>query len=238
VIVLEADGNIDESHGYAHPIVQRLEEMGVKAETLSLCSGEHSIEAIPDKPVIISGGMTEVTADVSWIKNAKRLVKERIERERNNGKGTVPPLLGICFGAQLLAETWKKGSVKYLDDPEIGITEVVLKGAQHPLFTDCGSRFPAYTFHYNQIKPQGLSVLSCQNFKGHNFVQAFNIPDTTCYGLQFHPEFTHPGFVGLLHFYGDLMTELGLDKENIINSMREIPDNSKILKNFVDMNIN
>ena len=99
MIVLEADGNIDESHGFAHPIVQRLEEMGVKAETLSLCSGEHSIEAIPDKPVIISGGMTEVTADVSWIKNAKRLVKERIERERNNVKGTVPPLLGICFGA-------------------------------------------------------------------------------------------------------------------------------------------
>ena len=210
----------------------------MEAETLSLCGSEYSMGAIPDKPVIISGGMTQVTAELSWINNAKRLVGERIERERIDGKGSVPPLLGICFGAQLLAETWKEGSVKYLDDPEIGITEVVLDSELHPLFRGFGNRFAAFTFHYNQIKPQGLSVLSHQNFKGHHFVQAFNVPGTTCFGLQFHPEFTYTEFVGLLHYYGDLMTELGLDNEDILKLVQEIPSNSRILKNFVDMNIN
>ena len=120
----------------------------------------------------------------------------------------------------------------YLEDPEIGVSRIKLDISNHPLFSGFEPTFDAYTFHYNQIRSPKINQISTAEFKGHNFVQAFEIPGTSIFGTQFHPEFTFNEMFQLLKTYKPLITELGLDIDTIINTLPEIPHNAKILTNF------
>ena len=238
VIVLEADGSIGGGQGYGTPIIRRLSELGITAAKVRLEDGRSAINGLPPIPLIISGGMTEVTSDVGWLNDAKEFVKQRMDANRNSDPGRRVPVLGICFGAQLIAECYHPGSVLYLDDPEIGVTGVPLEDPGHPLFDGYGERLRAYTFHYNQICSEELTALSTHSFKGHRFLQAFELPEAHFYGVQFHPDFIFPEFYLLLETYGGLMEELGLAARKIISSLGEIPSNARLLLNFVEMERN
>ncbi|MFX1252186.1 MAG: type 1 glutamine amidotransferase [Promethearchaeota archaeon] len=232
VIVLEADGKVDSQHGYGYLIAKRLTEFKINAALVSIVENAQILETLPPKPLILSGGMTEVTADIDWIVKTKAFFRERIKFNQEVEKKNRLPTFGICFGAQLLVESYSKGSVKYLDDPEIGITDVPLKVPSHPIFQGYEKQFKGYTFHYNQIKTQKVSVLSSHVHKGHHFIQAFEIPDSSCFGVQFHPELNYEEMKTLLHTYKDLIKNLGLDVDPIIRTLPKIPANSVILKNF------
>ncbi|MFX1535814.1 MAG: type 1 glutamine amidotransferase [Promethearchaeota archaeon] len=232
VIVLEADGKVDSQHGYGYLIVKRLAEFKINAALVSIVENAQVLETLPPKPLILSGGMTEVTSDIDWIVKTKAFFSERIKSNREVEKKNRLSAFGICFGAQLLVESYSKGSVKYLDDPEIGTTEVPLNVPSHPIFQGYKNQFNAYTFHYNQIETQDVSILSSHVHKGHHFIQAFEIPDSSYFGVQFHPEFNYEEMITLLNTYKDLIKNLGLDVDLIIRTLPKIPDNSLILKNF------
>lgn len=235
VIVLEADGKIDPQHGYGHLIVKRLAEFNINAIIISIVENTQTLEKLPPKPLILSGGMTEVTADVDWLNKTREFITGKIKANQKLEKEKRTPIFGICFGAQLLAECYSKGSVKYLDDPEIGITKVNIGSPHHPIFNGYKEDFNAYTFHYNQIKTQDVSTISSHQHKNHHFIQAFEIPNASCYGIQFHPEFNYKEFITLLHTYKQLLKDLGLNAENIIKNLPKIQQNSIILKNFIDL---
>ncbi|RKD33474.1 type 1 glutamine amidotransferase [Thermohalobacter berrensis] len=234
VIVLEADGKIDDKNGYGYPIAKRLEEFGFRPVIVSLEKDTHLLEKLPPKPMIISGGMTAVTSDVQWVVKAKEFVKKIITYNQSVGEDKRIPLMGICFGSQLIAESFEEGSVKYLEDPDMGITKVKLN-REHKLFNGFNNPFFAYTFHYNQIQNNNLNIISLNNSKSSIFVEAFEVPNASCYGVQFHPEFTHDEFVSVLITYKNLINDLGLDADDIINNLKRLPSNAGILKSFVLM---
>lgn len=232
VIILEADGKVDETNGYGFLIQKRLNEFNINSVKLYLPEIVEQLETLPYKPMIISGGMTEVTADIEWINKSKEFIQAVIKENRKS-KSNKRPLFGICFGAQLIAEGFKKGSVTYLDDPEIGITKVIVS-KKHPLFQSFPKEYLGYTFHYNQILPKmEFNILSLNEHMGHKFIQAFEIPEASCFGVQFHPEFGYQEFLILMQTYHDLIIELGLDYNEIIESIREIDSNEKLFYNFI-----
>ncbi|TFF91700.1 hypothetical protein EU545_03210 [Candidatus Thorarchaeota archaeon] len=233
--ILQADGKTDETHGYGHPIRLRLEEYGFRVEIVDLPSVASRLEGLPKKPVIISGGMTEVTADVKWIMESKEFLRTVIETNRDSPPNQRRGIFGICFGAQLIAEALNPGSVLFLDDPEIGVSQIALQETDHPLFEGFEPEFPAYSFHYNQIRPNGVSVISDHRYKGHHFVQAFEVADGAAYGVQFHPEFRKDEMKALLLTYTSLMKDLGVDVAPIAENLPTLRGTERILLNFMKM---
>ena len=95
------------------------------------------------------------------------------------------PVLGICFGYQIVAAALG-GKVAMGTVPEEGFRYVTLnsKGAENPLFSGMPSRFAVYQSHNDVVTrlPRGATALA----RSLNSLQAYSVRSFSC--VQFHPE--------------------------------------------------
>lgn len=132
--------------------------------------------------VILFGASAQVDQDDKhpWLAPEREFVRDLIDRG--------VPTLGICFGAQIVAQTagaWVGPAIV----PEVGWHEVdlTLEALDDPVMRDCPKRFAAYQGHsYGFALPPGAVPLA---HGAGDQLQAYRIGDTT-WGLQFHPEVT------------------------------------------------
>lgn len=106
------------------------------------------------------------------------------------------PILGVCFGAQLLAKTFGGKVERDADNMEVG-TYMMRRtddGSIDALFADMPDKFAAQCAHQDRVTevPPG-SVILAKSDKCP--VQAFAIPGRDIYAVQFHPEVTKTGFL-------------------------------------------
>jgi GMP synthase-like glutamine amidotransferase len=128
-----------------------------------------------------------------WLRPEKELVRELV------GRGT--PLLGVCFGSQLLAEA-AGAEVRRAAEPEIGWHEVELtpEGAADPLLGFLPERFESLQYHhYEWLLPSGAAALA----RSARCLQAFRLGDRPAWGVQFHPEVTETDFGSWLDGWHD-----------------------------------
>ncbi len=132
--------------------------------------------------VIISGSHSNVTENLPWMKQANRWLLKAAHKNI--------PVLGICFGHQIIARTFG-GIVDY--NPagwELGLLPIKQKNKikPDPLFSVLPHNFNAFVSHKQSVikLPQGAEVLASSEKEA---VQAFRIQQNI-WGIQFHPEFT------------------------------------------------
>ncbi len=116
-----------------------------------------------------------------WLKQEKAFLSQALSA------GKI--ILGICFGAQLLAEALG-GRVFPNEHPEIGWFEVTLtpEGRASFLFEGIPERFLTFHWHSDLFSlPPGCVRLAGS---GPTPNQAFLVPKRPVVGLQFHPEYT------------------------------------------------
>jgi GMP synthase (glutamine-hydrolysing) len=119
-----------------------------------------------------------------WLRPEKELVRELLERET--------PLLGVCFGSQLLAEL-AGGQVGPAVRPEIGWhrVELTADGRADPLLGFLPASFDSLQYHhYAWSLPPGAVALA----RSVTCLQAFRLPERPVWGVQFHPEVTESDF--------------------------------------------
>ncbi len=135
----------------------------------------------------------EDEASVGWMPLERRLIESALAVEM--------PVLGLCFGSQLLAsvagaEVGKSGS------PEVGWYEVEMteEAAADPLMSVLGSQPQVIQYHYDTFRwsdvPAEVTILGTAN--GMN--QAFRV-GKNAWGTQFHIEMNLPTMLGWIASY-------------------------------------
>src|SRR6266508_861168 len=116
---------------------------------------------------------------LEWLRAEKGVLRHLVERHL--------PTLGICLGAQLLAEA--AGAKVYpADRPEIGWSgiEALPEASKDPLFSGLGRRFTVFEWHSWTFElPVGAVPLA----KSPRGLQAYRL-DPVTWGIQFHAEVT------------------------------------------------
>jgi len=166
---------------------QALEVRGYSVKTILVPSEE--LPHDPGEFLLIMGGPMSVNDPAPWIMEELQFVKAALDK--------CIPVLGICFGSQLLAKALG-GSVAPGPCFEIGMVPVMLtnEGNVDPVFSQGPSMFQVFQWHGEGISlpPEIPSLVASADFS----VQAFCVRKR-CYGLLFHLEMEEAGIQALCH---------------------------------------
>jgi len=164
---------LDFGSQYAHLIVRRLRDLSVYAELMSYNTPLKILSQA--KGLVLSGGPHFLSGRGTLRVNQK-VFKLGV------------PILGICYGAQLIAYQLG-GRVKAAKRREYGPTEIIIKKTSS-LFKGLKKKQVTWMSHGDKVikLPSGFSVLaSSANCR----MAAIAHKKNKFYGLQFHPEVSH-----------------------------------------------
>ncbi len=159
---------------YTQLIARRVRELSVYCEIVPYTSGLERAKSNRPIGIILSGGPDSVA--------------------RSGSPGLDPeffslgiPILGICYGLQLIAQTLG-GEVGPGDQREFGKATAEILGSDD-LFSGLPERFQVWMSHGDRIKalPPGFRILSMSG----NIIAAAADTERRIWGLQFHPEVVH-----------------------------------------------
>ncbi len=140
------------------------------------------IDAAKYGGVIITGSPSMVTDREDWSEKSAAWLREAITRG--------VPVLGVCYGHQLVAHALGGVVGWHPKGMELGTHTVALNAsaARHPLLCGLPTAFPANLAHSQSvlIPPPGARILASSAHEPHQIL-AYGEQVLT---LQFHPEFT------------------------------------------------
>ncbi len=168
VIVLDYGGQ------YNQLIARRVREQDVYCELIPCDTDLEKIKAMNPKGIIFTGGPNSV-----YDENAPHVSKEIFELG--------VPILGICYGAQLMAYTLG-GKVEHAPLREYGKSEITYTGSE--LFDGIDSENVCWMSHTDYISkaPDGFEIIAHTKTCP---VAAIGNKEKGFYGVQFHPEVMH-----------------------------------------------
>lgn len=173
----------------------------------------------------ITGSAAMVTERLPWSEASAAWLRDAAHAEL--------PLLGICYGHQLIAHALG-GVVGY--NPagrEMGTVAVDLQAgaSDDPLFAGVPPQFPVQATHLQTVLslPEGAHLL------------ATSVQDPACafrwgrraWGLQFHPEFSTTHMRGYIHARRDALAGEGHDHAALKKAVRATPFARQLLRRFV-----
>jgi GMP synthase (glutamine-hydrolysing) len=169
VVVLDYGGQ------YSQLIARRVRECGVFSELLPHHVGAAEVARRRPKGVILSGGPASVYAE-----GAPPLDRELLELG--------VPVLGICYGMQLLARELG-GRVEGAEVGEFGRSELTVHEPGR-LLAGTPATQTCWMSHRDTVyaPPPGFTALASSTASP---VAAFESPASGVYGIQFHPEVVH-----------------------------------------------
>jgi len=158
---------------------EAMRRRGVQLDQWPIADGPPPAEPATYDGVLTFGGAmnADQEADHTWLRDEKTLLGELIE--------SGVPLLGMCLGAQLVAEA-AGGRALPASVPEIGWHEVELtpEAADDPLLSSLPLRFDALQWHsYEASLPPGATPLA----RSAVCLQAYRL-NGPAWGIQFHAE--------------------------------------------------
>ncbi len=177
--------------------------------------------------VVITGSHAMVTDREPW----SEFVADWL---RGIPVGTLP-ILGICYGHQLLAAALG-GIVGYHPQgTEIGTVEIELTaaGAQDPLLGSLPPLFAGHVTHAQTVLklPPGATVLARNDFESHHaFVIHGNL-----WGVQFHPEFNAEIEQTYIKAQEQEITQAGRNLSRIEESVWDHPYGRQLLQRFGEL---
>src|SRR5690606_8748056 len=203
------------------------EGLGVSADVRDLPEGD-ALPA-PDAPgaVVITGSSAMVTDRLEWSERAAAWLPEVLRH------GT--PVLGICYGHQLLAHALGGKVGANPRGREIGTVEVELtdEGRRDALLGGPRTTLVVSASHRQSVLrlPDGARHLAANALDPN---QAFAIGERA-WGVQFHPEWDHDVMRAYLEDRADVLRAEGLDPDALLARVRPSGDGPAILRRFAEI---
>lgn len=174
--------------------------------------------------IIVTGSHEMVTDKRAWSERTAGWIKQAVEADI--------PLLGVCYGHQLLAHAL--GGVVG-DNPKgkaFGTVTIRLnrEGRQDTLFDGFRETFSAHVCHSQSVMqlPAGATLLASSLMDPHH---AFRF-GKRAWGVQFHPEFDGVILRCYIRRFADELKAQGRDVDRLLTEIRETPQSQALLCRF------
>lgn len=167
---------LDFGSQYTQLIARRVRELGVYCEIHPFDLSIERIAALNPKGIILSGGPFSVTDE-----DAPRVSPEFY-------KALSMPILGICYGMQLIAIDLGGESAPAVKR-EYGHAKLKRLSGKTALFTDLPDELDVWMSHGDHVTnlPAGFHKTATTG----EVITAIENPDRRIFGVQFHPEVAH-----------------------------------------------
>jgi GMP synthase (glutamine-hydrolysing) len=207
-----------------------VEGLGLPWERIDLV-GVHEGETLPEPGelagVVMTGSSALVSAREPWSERAGAWLCEAL--------ATGTPLLGICYGHQLLAQALGGRVGRNPRGREIGTVAVDLRPAarQDPLLGGLPARLKVQATHVESVLelPPGARLLASSALDPH---QAFACGERA-WGVQFHPEFDAEVVRTYLEVRREEIRGEGIDPESLERAVEESPHGTRLLRRFAEL---
>jgi GMP synthase (glutamine-hydrolysing) len=130
--------------------------------------------------VLVTGSPSSVLERRSWMTETGAYLLKAAEKQ--------VPVLGVCFGHQLIADALGAPLARNPRGREFGAIDVELtaEGQRHPLFRGLPAKTTFHATHEDEVTglPEGAVLLAANGFSA---IQAFQ-SGSHLFAVQFHPE--------------------------------------------------
>ncbi|MGH9898811.1 MAG: glutamine-hydrolyzing GMP synthase [Pyrinomonadaceae bacterium] len=161
---------------YTQLIARRIREMGIYCEIKAYNASIETIKKLQPKGLILSGGPASVHEP------------ESPKPDNNLFANLECPVLGICYGLQVIAEHFG-GEVKPALTREYGHARLRITAPDSQLFNGLPTETDVWMSHGDHVTsvPEGFR----QTATTHKALNAIEDAERKIYGVQFHPEVEH-----------------------------------------------
>lgn len=177
--------------------------------------------------IVVTGSPSMVSRPDPWTEPTGRWLRSAVEAET--------PVLGICYGHQLLAVALGGRVGENPRGREIGTVRVSFDAARNgdALLGHLPEQVFVHATHVESVLelPAGAVWLGDSRDE-ENHAVAFG---PMAWGVQFHPEFDHEMMRGYLEQRAELLREEGLDPEQLIAEVRDSPHGTSLLRRFFEI---
>lgn len=185
-------------------------------------------EALPDASdclgAVITGAHCMVTDNLPWSLAIEEWLPGMVDAE--------VPVLGICYGHQLLGRAMGGVTEDHPGGKEVGTFEIELTAAKEddPLFHQLPKRFPVHATHTQSVTtlPPGAVLLGGNNFEPHHAMRI----GRKAWGVQFHPEYDASITRDYINAQAKALTGAGQDVAALLDGVTETPEAASILQYF------
>lgn len=185
-------------------------------------------DALPDPErvpaALVTGSAAMVTDEDPWSLATERWLARYVRLGR--------PLLGVCYGHQLLAKALGGRVGDNPNGPEVGTVEVELTeaGRGEPLFAGLPTTLRVQSSHRQSVlalPPRARHLAR----NAHDEFQAFAVGERA-FAVQFHPEFDAGIVRGYLGDRSESLCASGVDAERIARAARDSEHGRRVLERF------
>jgi len=173
--------------------------------------------------LIITGSHSMVTDPSAGERTAFRWLERVLATEL--------PVLGMCYGHQMLGHVLGGEVGPLPGGPEIGVAQVTFAATDDPLFASCGASESVAVIHWQSVRrlPAGAQVLAWGEREPHQAVRF----QPRAWGVQFHPEFSPEILVDLVRTHEGVLREEGRDPARVVAEAARWRERTDLIRRFV-----
>ncbi len=185
-----------------------------------------ALSEAPLKPaaLIISGSADSVHSRTPWMLDTEAWLREVV--------AAATPVLGLCFGHQLLAQALGGEVQPNPRGREMGTVTISRTAVSDPLLEGVAEHFQAHACHVDSVTslPPDATVLAHSAGDPHQCVRFA----PTCYGVQFHPEFDAAVMRMYINDRAEQIRSEGLVVDELLAATSQTPTSARLLISFVE----
>lgn len=220
------------------PVPATLEQRGTFADLMRqvvgtgwagswlVIDGRHE-QRLPDPEslaaLVVTGSPHSVTEREPWVLSGEAYLRRVVEMGL--------PVLGVCFGHQMLAQALGGRVERNPRGREIGTVELTLC-ADDPLVRDEERPYWVNMSHVDSVVelPPNAQLLGATKLDPHAALRF----GENAWGVQFHPEFDREIIGHYARRRSEALIEEGLDPQAVTEAAMDAPAGARVLRRFVD----